>query len=231
MGLTMVSKRLRARMRSVATYHVKKSIFLFVEESLGQSTGLVLDVGCGHQPYRDFVLSSPARRYVGIDFPTGKYGAPCLAWDGRSLPVASDRADTVLLTEVLEHTGDATAVLTEVARVLRPGGRVLITVPFVWPLHDMPHDEYRYTPTSLKRIVTEAGLDLERLESLGGIDAAAVQTLALWAARRPMPGVARAIALCLVLPLVLLVGRRPDLHAVQEESLPTGFRVVASKSG
>jgi hypothetical protein len=69
---------------------------------------------------------------------------------------------------------------------LRPGGLLFFTVPFLWPLHDAPHDHYRYTPFALERLLSEAGFDEIELTPRGGWDASLAQMLGLWVRRRPM---------------------------------------------
>ena len=173
----------------MAHYVVRCAILRAVQEALPRLRGVLLDVGCGSMPYRDIVLAggSNVTRYLGLDIPDGTYsGAWDLTWDGRHMPLADAEVDSVMATEVLEHCPEPGAVLREVCRVLKPGGVFFFTVPFVWPLHDVPHDEYRYTPFALERLLTDAGLTCERIEALGGWDATLAQVLGLWAARRPM---------------------------------------------
>ena len=58
---------------------------------------------------------------------------------------------------MLEHVPEPAAVLSEAARVLRPGCGIFLTVPFVWELHELPFDFWRFTPGSLERLLTAAG--------------------------------------------------------------------------
>ena len=78
------------------------------------------------------------------------------------LPVADGGYDGVLCTQVLEHVPNPDAVVRGAYRVLRPGGRLYMTVPLAWELHELPFDFYRYTPHGLARMLGEAGF--ERLD-------------------------------------------------------------------
>jgi SAM-dependent methyltransferase len=124
-----------------------------------RAQGRVLDIGCADGWASD-VLSHCD--YVGLDYPTtasGLYGTrPQVFADGASLPFASASFDTVLLLEVLEHVADAERVLAEICRVLKPGGALLISMPFLYPLHDAPHDYRRYTAPGLIQALLRAGL-------------------------------------------------------------------------
>ena len=87
----------------------------------------------------------------------------------RPLPFAEASFDTVLLTDVLEHIARPEQLIAESARVLRPGGKVIVTVPFFYWIHEEPHDYYRYTEHALARFCDEAGLDVLSLEPYGGL--------------------------------------------------------------
>ena len=56
------------------------------------------------------------------------------------------------------------AAVREMARVLRPGGRLLLTVPFSQPLHELPSDYWRFTPSALRLLAEESGLEIERID-------------------------------------------------------------------
>ncbi|MBS0461925.1 MAG: class I SAM-dependent methyltransferase [Proteobacteria bacterium] len=122
--------------------------------------GRVLDIGCA-DGWAKQALSGQCQ-YVGLDYPTtaqGIYGTrPDVFADGARLPFLDDSFDSVLLLEVLEHVAQPGAVLTEIRRVLKPGGVLLLSMPFLYPLHDAPHDYQRYTAPGLAHTLDQAGL-------------------------------------------------------------------------
>ncbi|WP_343214828.1 methyltransferase domain-containing protein [Dyella sp. RRB7] len=129
-----------------------------------RAQGRVLDIGCADGWAREILSHCD---YVGLDYPTtasGMYGTrPQVYADGASLPFLSESFDTVLLLEVLEHVLDAERVLTEISRVLKPKGRLLVSMPFLYPLHDAPHDYRRYTAPGLIQVLSSAGLQAEHV--------------------------------------------------------------------
>jgi SAM-dependent methyltransferase len=131
--------------------------------------GIVLDVGCADRWVESHCAG--AVRYVGIDFPlTGSvlYSAkPHVHADAAALPIAGACVDAVVCLEVLEHLERPNAALAEFARVLKPDGRLLLSVPFLYPIHDAPHDYQRLTEHGLRRDLENAGFELSRLERQG----------------------------------------------------------------
>jgi SAM-dependent methyltransferase len=128
----------------------------------------VLDAGAGNAPFRPLFAHC---RYRTIDWPSsvhpGARRADVIA-DLTDVPLPDASADTILCTEVLEHVFDAPRVLTELHRLLRPGGRLLLTVPFVIGLHEPPYDFARYTSFGLEHLARNAGLDVNRISPLSG---------------------------------------------------------------
>lgn len=129
--------------------------------------GVILDLGCGMKPY-ELLLARPGDRWVGVDHPLtmqGSYGVYTLAdvfADCHQLPFADEYFDSVICTQVLEHVADPGQVLREAARVLRPGGVLLLTAPMLWPLHEEPRDFFRYTPYGLRHLLERAGFGVVR---------------------------------------------------------------------
>jgi SAM-dependent methyltransferase len=136
------------------------SIWRDLKRELAQTSGVVLDVGCGAQIYRDLVSSAAA--YQGIDTCEAEahfgYHSPYTEYfEGDEWPVADGSVDCVLCTEVLEHIPDSLPFLRRIHRCLRPGGRLLLTVPFAARWHFIPRDYWRFTPSGLGRLLMLAG--------------------------------------------------------------------------
>jgi ubiquinone/menaquinone biosynthesis C-methylase UbiE len=95
----------------------------------------VLDIGCGDR-WAENALG-PGCTYLGLDYPStvelGYAGAPDVFGDGLQLPFPDQCFDSVLLMDVLEHLRDAPKALSEAARVLKPGGTLILQVPFLVP--------------------------------------------------------------------------------------------------
>jgi SAM-dependent methyltransferase len=124
--------------------------------------GDVLDVGCGAQPYRE--LFGPQARYRGIDRVEAKdhfgYTVPDTDYyEGDRWPVPDGSCDLVLATETLEHVPEPAVFLAEARRCLRPGGRLVLTVPFAARWHYIPHDYWRFTPSGLARVLQAGGFE------------------------------------------------------------------------
>jgi SAM-dependent methyltransferase len=140
-----------------------------------QARGRVLDVGCASRWVERWL--EPGCIYVGLDYPaTGRdlYKArPELFADASALPLQDATFDTVVLLEVLEHLRRPREALQEVARVVRPRGKVLLSMPFLYPVHDAPHDYQRLTIHGLIRDVEAAGLRIECVTpALGSVETA-----------------------------------------------------------
>ena len=136
------------------------SVYRDVAAELARPHGVVLDVGCGAQPLRPLV--NPADRYIGIDIAEARewfgYEVPdTLYYSGETWPVGNASADFVLCTEALEHVREPGKFLGEAARVTRPGGTILLTVPFAARWHFIPHDYWRFTPSSLLDLLEKNG--------------------------------------------------------------------------
>ncbi len=140
------------------------------------SRGRLLDVGCGDKPY--FELFSPyVSEYIGIEHEAvfnatasaAKQRGPDVVYDGKRLPFDDGAFDTVLCVQALEHTPQPRDLIREMARVLEPDGKLLLSAPFSFRLHEEPHDYFRYSPHGLRALCEEAGLVIERCEAMGNL--------------------------------------------------------------
>jgi len=131
--------------------------------------GVVVDVGCGMKPYQSW-LGGAATRWLGFDMPASVSGRPkadaFAAAD--AIPLGDAVADCVLSTQVIEHVTRPWAVFIEAARLLKPGGSLIVTGPQSNWLHEEPHDYYRFTKYGLIELAAQAGLTPVRVVPIGG---------------------------------------------------------------
>jgi SAM-dependent methyltransferase len=162
------------------------SIWSDLRTILSKLAGCIVDVGCGAQPYRS--LLPPDVHYIGIDTVKSKsafgYETPeTRYYDGYTWPLEDASVDTVLATETLEHVPEPQQFLGEAFRTLRPGGSLILTVPFAARWHFIPHDYWRFTPAGFSRLLDEAHFSDIRVYARGNaITVAAYKCLALLAA-------------------------------------------------
>jgi len=163
---------------------VRKALLSAVQAAIPELFGTVLDVGCGYKPYESLFLAPTTKvsRYLGMDVPTNIYlGRDTdIVWNGIDIPMESTSVDCVIATEFFEHSSSPDRVLEEVFRVLRPGGKLFLTVPFLWPLHETPFDYARYTPFAIKQKLERAGFYDIRVQATGGANAALAIMLGIW---------------------------------------------------
>ncbi len=200
--------------------------------------GRLLDLGCGNQPYRvwyETLVLNP----VAVDM-IASAGVAALA-GGSNLPFADSSFDTVLATEVLEHVPDVERTLAEIHRVLRPGGHLMATVPFVYPVHEAPHDYWRFTHHGLRSLCDRNNFEVVDLVAKGGIGTLVAHVVSnglpvvLNALGRrigaPELGQHRVVRRCLTAPQELLLRRvRPTTTIEGSAALATlGYCVAARK--
>jgi SAM-dependent methyltransferase len=152
-----------------------------VKRHAGLLSGRVLDVGCGRKPYAA-ILRPRCAAYLGMDRPQSTYGtgAVDVAGDALRLPFRAAAFDAVVSFQVLEHVPEPQQFLTEVFRVLKAGGTVLLATPFLWGEHEEPHDYYRFTRYGLRYLAEHAGFEVLSIEADTGFLAMAVLRLNYW---------------------------------------------------
>ena len=134
----------------------------------GHVKGTVLDAGAGHLNGRR-LLQPYCARYVSIDI---ERRSPELDHVGDVRDMSQFEAntfDTVYTSQVLEHVAEPWRALREFQRVLKPGGRLIVQVPFLVGLHEEPYDFFRYTPYGLKKLVEAANFIVEEERRQGGL--------------------------------------------------------------
>jgi len=144
----------------------RRSLWHCMRERASQLRGQLLDVGCGTKPYRSLF---EVDEYVGLDVDneaSRRHAIADVLYDGRTFPFESGRFDAVLCNQVLEHVFDPDAFIGEMRRVLAPGGRLLLTVPFVWDEHEQPWDYARYSSFGLRALLERHGFRVLQQDKL-----------------------------------------------------------------
>ena len=138
-------------------------------EVTGRLNGNVLDVGCADRWIERHCESGA--NYIGLDFPptaTQLYATvPDVFANAASLPFIDGSIDVLVCLEVLEHIRDHRAALREFARILKPDGTLILSMPFLYPIHDAPHDYQRLTKFGLQRDLSSAGFETVYVRRVG----------------------------------------------------------------
>lgn len=155
-----------------ANKQLDRLVSTMLDASRLPSDASVVDYGCAQQPYRK--LFPETATYVGADLPGNDAASMTIQPDG-TLPCPDASFDAVLSTQVLEHVVDPDLYLRECARVLKPGGSLLLTTHGLMYYHRDPEDYWRWTIDGLTMIVARAGLEVAEQHGGIGLTAGAVQ--------------------------------------------------------
>jgi SAM-dependent methyltransferase len=158
------------------------------------------------------------------------------------IPVADDRYHAVVINQVLEHVPEPLAVLVELRRILRPGGRLIYTAPLFYEEHQQPYDFYRYTQFAIRHLFGQAGFRIDRLDWLEGyFGTVGYQFSSMQTALPRHPshyggGWRGAVAACagiivktLAWPLAILFHRLEMRHKYTGDGYPKNYVVLATK--
>jgi SAM-dependent methyltransferase len=148
------------------------------------ATGRLLDVGVGEKPHGK-LFTNRVSRYIGLEYPPMADNLSPGIWnmlervrgiidiwgDGGALPFRDASFDTLLALEVLEHVPRPDDLMREIVRVLSPGGKLLVTVPFAAPMHQLPYDYQRFTEVGIRALMERHDLEVIVLEPRGNFAA------------------------------------------------------------
>jgi SAM-dependent methyltransferase len=137
--------------------------------ALAHARGDLLDVGAGHVPFRR-ILEKHVNVYHTLDREKRVEDIDFVG-DAQDMSrvISSDRYDTVLLLGVLEHVPDPSKVISEIYRILRSGGTLILSVPHLSRLHEEPYDFYRYTKYGLTHLLEVAAFRQIVVKPCGGL--------------------------------------------------------------
>ncbi len=141
----------------------------FLNASKKFMSGRVLDIGGKKDNKRGFfrppLHSIESWEYLNIDLTT----SPDYACSVYKMPFADNAFDTVIFCEILEHLERPEAAFLEISRILKPGGKLIMTMPFLYAIHGDPDDYQRWTEAKLKIELVNAGFKQFFITSMGGI--------------------------------------------------------------
>lgn len=209
-----------------------------VREQAASLSGTVVDIGCGDGWLRHCL--APGSRYIGLDYPpavaAGYRGRVEIYADAEALPFADASVDAVALLEVMEHLPEPERALAEVARVLRPGGVLLLSVPFLYPLHDVPRDFQRWTWFGLQRLLEMRGFRIieqrrqgNPVETAALLSAIALASAVLTLLQRRGAGLLLVPLLMSLIPLVNVFGWGMGMLLPDSELMPMGYQLVGRR--
>ena len=156
--------------RLLHNWLIKRAVNIKVEEQLPKfKNGQVLDLGCGNRPFEPDILKY-AEKYIGVDWGNTIHGlnADIVADLNSGLPIPDNSFDHVVSFEVIEHLKEPGVMLSEAYRVLKNGGSLTLSCPFMWWVHEAPWDYFRFTKFGLNHLLEKAGFgSIEIKETTG----------------------------------------------------------------
>lgn len=200
--------------------------------------GRILDIGCGNRQMQ--ALLKPDAVYIALDYPAthakGYTEHPDIFGDGQSLPFCDDCFDSIMILDVLEHLPSPDLCIQESARVLRHGGLLIIQTPFLYPLHDMPHDFQRWTLPGLKRLVQQHGFAVDEQQIFGAPCETASALMAIALAKAILDSLKNRSPAILMIPLLIpaiisinLLGWLLARILPNDDFMPLGYQLICLK--
>lgn len=141
-------------------YIARRGLYLGIKNASRFIKGRTLDVGCATKPY-EFLFDVPV--YHGLEIDSTIHRAESRAdfyYDGGRFPFQDEEYESAITNQVLEHVFNPDEFLSEINRVLKPGGHFLLTIPFVWDEHEQPYDYARYSSFGLKHLLEKHGFEI-----------------------------------------------------------------------
>lgn len=189
----------------IAQSRLRKYITRAVTNQHVQTDDKWLDVGCGSRPYESLF---PPGVYKGVDVNNSGRPAsmksPDFFYDGRTLPFPDKSFDGVLCTQVLEHVANPEILLSEINRILKPGGTLVLSAPFSWGEHEEPYDFFRFSTFGFHELLTRCNFDEVLIQKTTGTLEALAQIFSIYVATNllmPILGFGRALQLFICFPI------------------------------
>lgn len=156
MFVTDLLNRLSRRVFDHRTYR-RRAVDRWLRDNRALLRGRVLDLGSKRMARKGlFALEArPDDHWISLDI-SGASAPDVIAW-GERLPFGAGAFDAAVCTEVIEHVAEPQRLVSELCRVVRPGGHLLLSSPFLYPIHGDPNDYQRLTETRLRELLGDFG--------------------------------------------------------------------------
>ena len=145
-------------------YFSRKGLLKYIRKEAPHLSGRLLDFGSGRKPWRSLFQVD---EYIGVDIAESGHdhhdSQIDFFYDGHVIPFEDSSFDSVFASDVFEHLFNFDEILNELNRVLKPGGQMLVTIPFAWNEHEVPYDFARYTSFGIRSILEKHGFEVVRL--------------------------------------------------------------------
>ena len=145
-------------------YFSRKGLLKYLRKEAPNLSGRLLDFGSGRKPWRSLFQVD---EYIGVDIAKSGHdhhdSKIDVYYDGRVIPFENNSFDSVFASDVFEHLFNLDEILDELNRVLKPGGQMLVSIPFAWNEHETPYDFARYTSFGIRAIMERRGFEIVRL--------------------------------------------------------------------
>ena len=146
-------------------FFARRGLIKSIREVAPQIKGRLLDVGCGTKPYKELFDYD---EYIGVDIENPGHDHTQeeidVFYDGKTLPFGESSFDCVISNQVFEHVFNPQEFTRELYRVIKPGGKLLLTVPFVWDEHEQPNDFARYSSFGIRHVLETSGFEIVSLK-------------------------------------------------------------------
>lgn len=147
---------------------IRRSLWKQISEYSKSAKGKILDFGCGSKPYE--TAFSVCDSYTGLDIAQSGHDHTNsridVLYDGKKIPFADKTFDKIVCFEVFEHLEDPDTSLREIARVMRNGGELFITTPFIYGEHEIPFDFQRWTSFGITNLLQKYHFRIIKIEKL-----------------------------------------------------------------
>jgi SAM-dependent methyltransferase len=195
--------------------------------------GRLVDLGCGkaplYQAYKPHVTDITC-----VDWSSSLHGSAYVDVEcdlTKPLPFGEGVFDTIILSDVLEHLPEPAKMWGEMQRILADEGTILLNVPFLYLLHEQPHDYFRYTEYALRRFAADHGFRVLVLRPIGGVPEVLADIVAKNVVRLPVVGATCAVTIQRITWHFGKTRLGKGISARTGVAFPLGYFMVAEKVG